>query len=199
MGTEDRSRPEGIDDQIVGLRPFPASQKADTAVAVPLDPVNARADRQSHGLTYGTPVENLEQSCPVDDHSEATGTEMRVAHIEHHTLRWASAAVKPIDTAAEGHDLGLQPEPVLHHQPGRLQDQTGPERTRRLELVESPNLVAGLREQERRSESRRPAPGDRDVERTPGHSPLLEQFSPDRELPRVWIRLNAVGTRTRIE
>jgi len=90
-----------------------------------------------------------------------------VADVEHDPVRRDDPPEKSVDAAPEPKDVRSEAEFGKHRKAGRLQHEAGADRARLGELVEERDPVAIARQEERRSQAGRAAPGDRHLERLP--------------------------------
>ncbi len=160
---ERRTHAERIDDKIERSR-LPAV-RADKDLLPPGAALDAfdpppGLDRDAGGL-HGV-KENIEERRAMDAEPETVSPKSPVTDVEHDPLGRKHAAEEAIEAAAERkHALG-EPKLGEHGEPGRLQDQPGAERARRLELLEDRDAMALPRQEERRGKPGRPRARDPD-------------------------------------
>ena len=122
--------------------------------------------------------QHAEQRGAMHGKPEAAALLRVVADIEHGAAAGRVGAMQPVDAAAQCDDVGEQPEIVEHRQAGRLQDETGTNRRRRLEPLEDGDAVPGPPEIERRRQPGRTGAGNRDIENSACHSALPQPARP---------------------
>lgn len=96
---------------------------------------------------------------------ETAATPGIVADVEHCAAGLGICTMQAVYAAAQRQNVFEQAEIGKHRQPGRLQDQPGPDRFWLVEALEDRDPMSGALEIERGGKSSRPGAGNRDVQR----------------------------------
>lgn len=105
---------------------------------------------------------------------ETAATPGIVADVEHCAAGLGICTMQAVYAAAQRQNVFEQAEIGKHRQPGRLQDQPGPDRFWLVEALEDRDPVSGALEIERGGKSSRPGAGNRDIQRI-AHLPAPTQ------------------------
>jgi hypothetical protein len=169
-GRERGVRAERVDDEVERADALAAARDHARLCASPIQPLDALAGHDLDGAVANRVVQHVEQRGAMDRERSHIRSQSAVTHVEHDALGRRRASVQPLDRRAEGGEAFAHAECVEHCEPGRLQDEPGAKRARRIELIEEPDAMAVAREQQGRCETRGPAAADGDVERCVLHS-----------------------------
>jgi hypothetical protein len=163
------ARTAGIDDQVE--RPCPSPVGADQHCALAgFQCLKLGAYLDGDRLAPDGAEKHAEQGRPVHRQPETTAALRIVADVEHGAAGFRIGAMQTVDAAAQRQDVVEQTEIGKHRQPGRLQDQPGPDRLWLVEALEDGDPMPCALQIECRGQSGRAGAGNRDVQRN-AHCP----------------------------